>query len=66
MLILESAFSIVLPLVLGGTALALLPWTDSDIARTDAAVLRVVRDAKGMLRRWSSGTAPLVQGTVRS
>jgi hypothetical protein len=37
MLILESAFTIVLPVVLGGTALALLPWSDRDIARVDAA-----------------------------
>jgi hypothetical protein len=37
MLVLESAFTIVLPVVLGGTALAILPWSDGDIARVDAA-----------------------------
>jgi hypothetical protein len=37
MLILESAFTIVLPLVFGATALALLPWSDRDISRVDAA-----------------------------
>jgi len=44
MLILESAFTIVLPVVLGGTALALLPWSDRDIARVDAAAHKLGRD----------------------
>ena len=44
MLILESAFTIVLPVVLGGTALALLPWSDRDIARVDAAAHQLGRD----------------------
>ena len=44
MLILESAFTIVLPVVLGGTALALLPWSDRDIGRVDAAAHQLGRD----------------------
>jgi hypothetical protein len=44
MLILESAFTIVLPVVLGGTALALLPWSDRDIACVDAAAHKLGRD----------------------
>jgi hypothetical protein len=47
MLILESAFTIVLPVVLGGTALALLPWSDRDITRVE----RVVRArARALIR----------------
>jgi hypothetical protein len=44
MLILESAFTIVLPVVFGGTALALLPWSDRDIACVDAAAHKLGRD----------------------
>jgi hypothetical protein len=51
MLILESAFTIVLPVVLGGTALALLPWSDPDIARVDAAAHQLGRDLLGHLGR---------------
>jgi hypothetical protein len=51
MLILESAFTIVLPVVLGGTALALLPWSDRDIARVDAAAHKLGRDTLDQARR---------------
>ena len=44
MLILESAFTIVLPVVLGATALALLPWSDRDISRVDAAAHALGRE----------------------
>ena len=64
MLILESAFTIVLPLVLGGTALALLPWSDRDIAQVDGAAQQLVRNLLGHAARLSR-PEPLVRDTIR-
>jgi len=65
MLILESAFTIVLPVVLGGTALALLPWSDRDIARVDAAAQHLGRDLLEQARRLTR-VERLVRAWVRS
>ena len=65
MLILESAFTIVLPVVLGGTALALLPWSDNDIARVDAAAHQLGRDLLEYASRLTS-VERLVRAWVRS
>jgi hypothetical protein len=64
MLVLESSFTIVLPLVLGGTALALLPWSDRDIARVDAAAHQAGRDLLGHLGRLTR-IERLVRDSVR-
>lgn len=65
MLILESAFIIVLPVVLGATALALLPWSDRDISRVDAAAHEAGREllervsrltrVERLVRQWVRG-----------
>ena len=65
MLILESAFTIVLPVVLGGTALALLPWSDRDIARVDASAHQLGRDLLEQASRLTR-VERLVRAWVRS